>query len=108
MIDPSAYEYDLIPNEEGFSFSETNDVGVYTVTYEDVSGKRTTAFAVNLYNPDESNLQKSGQLLLDHQESSRPSHPEPTGRQIWPWLAGFGLVLLLFEWWVYQRRSVRL
>lgn len=106
VIDPSGHEYYLTPNEEGFSFSETNDVGVYTVTYEDLSGMRTTAFTVNLYDPEESNLQKSGQILIEPQESAPTSRPAPAGRQIWPWLAGFGLALLLLEWWVYQRRSI--
>ena len=108
VIDPSGHEYDLMPNEEGFFFSETNDVGVYIVTYEDVSGKRTTAFTVNLYDPEESNLQKSGRILIETQETSPSSHPAPAGQQIWPWLAGFGLALLLLEWWTYQRRSIRL
>jgi hypothetical protein len=84
---PADLTYDLQKEgQNAFVFSHTDELGIYEATE---GGSRTVSqrFAVNLFNA---------------QVGQRET--EPSRRELWKWLLLLGLGVLLFEWYVYNRR----
>src|SRR5215467_12219905 len=82
------------------SFTETDEVGVYTVG----TSRGETKVAVNLFNPDESELEPKP--LPTFVEGARPeSAPVPVQRELWQYLAAVAAFLLLLEGLLYWRRQ---
>jgi hypothetical protein len=102
---PSRRVVSLAPGEGGTALSDTGETGLYTVQYLGTSSQAEEHFAVNLFNPQESNIRPKDVL----QTASGPipaSQQEAVGqRELWPWLAGTALAVLMIEWWVYHRRQ---
>jgi hypothetical protein len=82
-----------------FAFQDTDRVGVYQVAWE--GGGR--AFAVNLLDGDESNVQPRDEVLLGSQRVVAGQLRRQT-HDTWKWVALAALALLLLEWAVYHRR----
>ncbi|HEY3290286.1 MAG TPA: hypothetical protein VGK87_09180, partial [Anaerolineae bacterium] len=80
-------------------FAQTDQLGVYRVQDKDVNG----AFAVVFSNPAESKIAPNLQLQVGGVTPSAEVKPQFTQREVWSWLAAMALVLLMVEWWVYQR-----
>jgi uncharacterized membrane protein len=82
------------------SFTETDEVGVYTV----VTGRGEMRVAVNLMNADESDL--TPQPLPQFVESARPeSPPVLIVRELWPFFVALALLLFALEGFLYWRRQ---
>ena len=82
------------------SFTETDEVGVYTVA----TSRGETKVAVNLFNPDESELQPKP--LPSFVEGARPdTAPVPIVRELWQFLAALAVFLLALEGFLYWRRQ---
>ncbi len=82
-----------------FSFKDTERVGVYRAQW--AGGER--AFAVNLLDPEESNLQPRDEVTI----GSTKLRADQTKGQVhdtWKWGAAGALALLLLEWALYYRR----
>jgi hypothetical protein len=92
-----------IQAEEGSRahFSKTERAGLYTVRRPDGSEQ---TFAVNLLDASESNLEPgepeaaAGESPIGTMESLR------TNREIWRPLVLAALLILLLEWYIYNRR----
>ncbi len=83
-------------------FADTHLVGVYTV----VSNQAVLgSFAVNLFDPAESNIRPAPAIRLGRTEVPAAARNALGQFEIWPWLAAGALVLLLVEWWLYHRGS---
>jgi hypothetical protein len=82
-------------------FVQTNQAGIYTFDTGQVRG----AFAVNFYNASESRIAPNPDLQVGQVVGAEtPARSAPTSqREFWHLLALFALLLLLVEWWVYQR-----
>jgi hypothetical protein len=82
-----------------FSYKGTERVGVYRAKWKD--GERS--FAVNLLDPEESNLQPRDEVTFG---STRLKANETKGQvhDTWKWGAVGALALLLLEWALYYRR----
>jgi hypothetical protein len=95
--DPSGRE--VIVNQRGYA--DTNQVGAYTVQVGDTRG----AFAVNFFNSLESDITPNASVTFGAAAApaEQPKLSAFTQREIWRWAAALALVLLLVEWWVYQR-----
>ena len=61
-------------------------------------------YAVNLFSPLESDLAVRPQLTLSGREILPAQTDQAGQRELWPWLAGLGLLALLAEWALYQSR----
>jgi uncharacterized membrane protein len=82
------------------SFTETDEVGVYTV----VTGRGETRVAVNLMNAEESDL--TPQPLPTFVEGARPeSPPVLIVRELWPFFVALALLLFAVEGLLYWRRQ---
>jgi hypothetical protein len=82
-------------------FAQTNQTGIYGFNTGQVQG----IFAVNFSNTSESriapnpSLQVGGDASANAQASTSPT----SQREFWHVLAAIALILLLVEWWIYQR-----
>ena len=99
---------ELQPRDSRIVFTDTTQIGVYTVFGD---GELLGRFAANLLNPQESDLSPS-QLADDpnaRMDTGRVRSDLPeVNREIWAYAAFLALVLLLVEWWVYhQNRRFR-
>lgn len=77
------------------------EVGRYSILE---GGREVHALGVSLLAPTESSLQTVDQLQFSEVSVSAAAELLKSDRPIWPWLAGFGFVVLLGEWWLFQKR----
>jgi len=99
-----------LPAAETVAFADTGELGLYTVQQRTpISGTTGFAltpaeyFAVNLFNPVESDLAPQSSLSISGQATPAASPTAQRPLEIWPWLLLAGLALLTLEWWVYNR-----
>lgn len=82
-------------------FSETDQIGVYSVFVGDTLFER---FAVNLVDSDESTLSPTTtQSNNQDAEIEREQQLQTFKREVWQWSVLFAVCLLLCEWWFYHR-----
>lgn len=86
-----------------FNFSGTNELGVYEV---DEGDDAVGHFAVNLFNAEESNIRppEDNSVSIGHVDIAGQSVPRIARTQGWRWLLLAGLVVLIAEWYIYNRR----
>jgi hypothetical protein len=85
-----------------FAFTDTDQVGVYEVTWED-QGRR---FAVNLFpepDHDESDLAVAAEVKVGEQ-TIKAGEERKQPRDLWKYAVLAGLAVLLAEWWIYNKR----
>ena len=105
VTSPSGKVFTLQPDQNGVTFADTNQLGVYTVSYSAEPG-RHDQFAVNLFSPLESDIRPAGSIQVGRSPVAATT-PNATGlREYWPWLAALSLLFLLVEWWLYHRRQI--
>jgi hypothetical protein len=88
-----------------FVVSDTDQLGVYTATWADPGGKgeQSRRFAVNLFDPLESDLAPVGAVSIGS-ATVQAGEPRKQPRDLWKWPVLAGLLVLVLEWWVYNRR----
>ncbi len=82
-------------------YPNTQRPGVYRV---EPSEEGYGAFAVNLLNPTESNVRPHESFHVGAEEVVSASSIRRENKPLWPWLLLAGLVILVLEWLVYNRR----
>ena len=88
------------PKDPDLVFSDTEQLGLYELVS---AGPVRRSFAVNLLDPLESDIEPRKRFKV----GSDTVEAEPERRQpydLWKWFALGALVLLLLEWYVYNRR----
>jgi hypothetical protein len=88
-------------NLNAFNFTDTEHLGVYDV--QDGKLQTIQRFAVNLFNPPESDI-KPKDIQIGHTKVAGNREVEPARRDIWKQLLLLALAVLLFEWYIYNRR----
>jgi len=83
-------------------FGETARQGVYRLT----AGTNQTQFCVNLLDPAESDISPRPTLPFSKYEIVEASTLKQANLELWRWFALGGLVVLMFEWWFYHKRTV--
>jgi len=83
-----------------FYFGNTDQVGVYQVAWDN---KVQRYFAVNLLDADESNIEPRPEFKIGADEV-KAGKTRGMPLETWRWFLVAGLVLLLLEWYVYNRR----
>lgn len=84
-------------------FAQTGALGVYRFT--GASAGVRGAFAVNMLNPSESAIAPSGEVAIGSAtaNAAAPAANGQSPREFWNLMAALALVLLVIEWWIYQR-----
>jgi hypothetical protein len=110
----------LVPQGGRAVFADTAQLGVYGVAWtrpqpvdsaQDTPAKgdeiEQASFAVNLFSPQESDVQPAEALpLMGEGEAGESERPQQARREWWRPLAFVALGLLTVEWLVYQRASL--
>jgi hypothetical protein len=104
VVSPDGTRQALVRGERdprtSFSFGGTERVGVYRYASE---GGPHRSFAVNLLDPDESNIAPREVITIGADQLTAGKEPGQP-RDTWKWFAVLALVLLMVEWYVYNRR----
>ncbi len=105
IASPSNQVYTVRPAEGTVIFKDTGELGAYAIT--SISGDQQTVdyFAVNLFEPAESNLRPVEAIRIGQSQISATPATEQGWQEWWPWLAALALLILLIEWWVYHGRQ---
>ena len=101
---PSGAQVDLKSGKSGkMSFTETSELGIYEVQS---SGKTVDRFAVNLFNPAESDIRPnpSPSITLGDVVVKGAVSSEASRKEIWKVLVLIGLAILAGEWYIYNHR----
>ena len=81
-------------------FTETDQVGVYTLFADD---RQLERFTVNLIDPKESALSHSGTAPTAEVPTAIESGLQPMTQEVWRIPALLACLVLLLEWWFYHR-----
>ena len=87
-------------------FADTNTAGIYGFrlnTAATSENSNTGAFAVNFLNPIESAITPNPLLQVGNATTNANAQTQQTQREFWNVMAVLALLLLIAEWWVYQR-----
>ncbi len=87
-----------------FHFQETDQVGIYRYNVTNENGAETRGFAVNLFDPTESNLQPERQVRTAWNSVEAQTALQTKRHDAWRWFAMLALVTLIVEWYIYNRR----
>jgi Ca-activated chloride channel family protein len=101
---PSNKVYDLIPQESGLFFSGTDELGVYAVNFLKEKTQSVEYIPVNLFSENESDIQPAETIKVGRARIGATQQEKLGERELWPWFAISAFVLLILEWWIYQRR----
>ncbi len=104
VITPRGSKLTALRGKAGsFHFNQTDELGPYEVREGEKSVER---FTVNLFDPLESNIRpaKERSIQIGNVSVQGDSGYEPVRRETWKWLLGLALVVLLIEWYIYNRR----
>ena len=86
-------------------FTGTQQPGIYTLeVLEGGAVTRSQSFAVNLFDPAESDILPREMLVFGPADVAPGGSEEQGQLEFWPLLALLALLILALEWVVYQRR----
>jgi len=101
LPDGSPREVRLDPGAKELVFGDTDRQGVYRVQTE--AGE--SAFCVNLLDGAETDTTPKSELRFGKYARAQATTVKQASLEIWRRIAALGLLVLLFEWWFYHRRT---
>lgn len=102
VFSPGSTQSKVVPDASGVArFGGTEHVGIYRVK-PGIEGR--DVFAVNLEEPFESDIRPHEQLSIGGQDVRIGKAIETATPEVWRWFVGAALAIVIFEWWVYNRR----
>ncbi len=90
------------PRANEFVFADTYRQGTYLLKL----GTNQIAFCVDLLDANESNIKPRDELKLGQYTKVAATTRQRANLELWRTIATIALLLLLFEWWFYHRRTV--
>ncbi|PQO33934.1 vWA domain-containing protein [Blastopirellula marina] len=101
---PKGRQRTIAPTADNlFSFSETDQLGTYEVREGD-SKEVSQYFSVNIFDAQESEIQPKAEIETQWETIEGQSAWLPMRREFWKWLVVLALIVLLVEWYIYNRR----
>jgi hypothetical protein len=94
----------LREGQNAFTFSDTDRLGFYEFRLKRDDKDPAQRFAVNLFDTRESNLTPQPELKISHTNVKGSAAWEPARQELWKWILLLALGILLFEWYVYNKR----
>lgn len=88
-------------NLGAYNFTETEGLGPYTVERD---GQTIERFAVNLFDARESGIRPQPTFEVGYTTIEAQPDAVSKPRDLWKWLLGAALAILLLEWYIYNRR----
>jgi hypothetical protein len=110
VVSPSGAVTRLLPADGGVLFTQSQELGVYTVNYLRPTDDpqvlpEADYFAVNLFDAGESDIAPAANIQVGRSSVLPADRQALSLREFWPWLAALALALLLLEWWLYHGRQ---
>lgn len=105
VLKPGSLTSDLFDrgNRPEVAFGDTGELGVYTAEWGGGENKQTRRFAVNLLDPNESDLAPVSRFQIGGTTvEAGDTHRVPF--ELWKIVLVLALAVVLVEWWVYNRR----
>jgi hypothetical protein len=87
-----------------FRFSNTDLLGPYELRTVAAQGETVGRFAVNLFDAQESNLKPAPHIDFKWETVEAATNFQPERKEYWKWILFLALLVLLFEWYIYNRR----
>jgi hypothetical protein len=104
VLSPSGSKTELSRGQESrYIYTKTDEQGAYLV-YADGMDKPVEAFCVNLFSNRESNLEIAEDIKMGFEKVAASGSSINARQETWRWLLLIGLVLLVGEWVVFNRR----
>ncbi|TMD62334.1 MAG: VWA domain-containing protein [Chloroflexi bacterium] len=102
---PNQQAVTVAPPFPAAPFAQTNTIGIYQVVQQVHGQVKRGAFAVNLFDPQQSRLAPASRLPVAHSSDFSPGNNAVPRvlREIWPWIAALLLLILCLEWWLFSR-----
>lgn len=101
---PGGAKWPLVRSSDSrFLFTRTDELGIYKVYAKD-SGELLETFCVNLFSSRESDVRAVNTIDLGSNAVVADSSLVRSRQEIWRWLLLAGLVLLIVEWGLFNRR----
>ena len=105
LLCPNGTRTTISPDIGGMAyFGGTEQAGVYRVTYNRNGEEREDRYAVNLEDTWESNIRPRGAAEIARPQITAGQAITTATPEIWRWFIGGALVLVLLEWYIYNRR----
>jgi Ca-activated chloride channel homolog len=89
------------PGERELVIGETFQQGAYRVK----AGTNEVTFCVNLLDSSESAIQPRDELPIGKYAKVTATTVKRANMELWRWIAAVGLLVLMFEWWWYHKRT---
>jgi hypothetical protein len=102
IASPSNRAFTLPANQN--TFTQTHEPGFYAVNFLTKDATRVEYFAVNLFDEHESDIQPRPTIQVGQATVASTASQQVGQRELWPWLAALGLLILLIEWQAYHRK----
>ena len=104
---PNGRSAKLVPDAEGnISWGPAEVAGLYRIEF--LAGtsatKQARLVAVNVANADEARIDPLAELKLGNTSVQGISVSATRRGALWPWVLGLGLLIVVAEWWYYQRQ----
>lgn len=89
------------PGERELVIGETARQGIYRVK----AGTNEVTFCVNLLDSAETAIQPRDELPIGRYAKVTATTVKRANMELWRWIAAAGLLVLMFEWWWYHKRT---
>ena len=103
---PDGSQQELPVEQQDMVFGDTDQLGVYTLdVLKNGVVTQSQSFTVNLFDTAESDITPKSTITLGQTTVTSGVRQEVGQLEFWPVLALLGLLILLLEWYIYQRRQ---
>ncbi|MCA9255253.1 MAG: VWA domain-containing protein [Phycisphaerales bacterium] len=104
IVRPDGTEEEFeIEDRHTMTYGRTRDIGSYVAKFDD-KDKTVETYCANILDATESTIAPNKELTLSGQAIESVSGDVEVNEPLWPWAVGLALLMLLFEWWIYNRR----
>ena len=104
VLAPDGQTTELVRGDESrYTFTKTDEPGIYQVFASGVE-KPVESFCVNLFSARESDLAVAESIKMGYEKVTASSSTIAARKETWRWILLLGLVLLVIEWIVFNRR----
>jgi Ca-activated chloride channel homolog len=106
IVSPSNQTFHLAADQT--LFSQTEELGYYAVNSVSKESTKIEYFVVNLFDKSESDLYPREKLQIGSASISSTASKQVGFQELWKWLAGLALLILIIEWQVFHQKSFKL
>lgn len=85
------------------TYARTNDCGIYKAVFDDAD-KTTESYAANILDPTESLISPNNHFTVGAEDVQTVSGEIKVNEPLWPYAVAAAMLVLLLEWWIYNKR----